>query len=394
MSASRLTAAAVLVAAVAAVAATPSAPACGGYGQLPAAKPAPASPKPVDLVICLDVSGSMGGLIDSARIKLWDVVNELAKVKPTPTLRVGLYSYGGGGAGYTDGYIRKELDLTNDLDAVYEKLNALKISGSVEYATGVSKRAIDEQKWSDDKGALKILFVCGNENADQDPKVKYADLGEVAKGKGVIVNSIYCGSGNDGVAPGWQHLAEACGGKYTTIDMNKAKTQVVNTPFDKELNDLSGKLNTTYVMYGADGKKLAENQAAQDKNAFGAGGGAGATRAAAKAGALYRNDSWDLIDRMKNDAKFDLKTVKEEDLPDELKKLKPEERLAYLKKKEEDRAGIQKQIAELSAKRAKHIEDELKKAPKSDGEKALDEALKATIRTQAKDKGFEVPEKK
>ena len=370
--------------------------ACTAFAADDAAKkPAPTA-KAVDLVICLDVSGSMNGLLDSARLKLWDVVNELAKMKPTPTLRVAVYSYGGQGSDYPAdrGYTRKETDLTADLDAVYEKLTALKISGHVEYATGVSKRAIDEQKWSDEKGALRLVFVCGNEEANQDPAVKYADLGEAAKGKGVIVNSIYCGPDSDGVSPGWKELAAAGGGKYANIDMNKAKTQVVATPFDKELNDLSGKLNTTYVTYGKDGKKAAENQAAQDKNASAAGGGVGAARAASKGGELYRNDTWDLIDRRKNDPKFDLKSLKEEDLPEELKKLKPEEREGYLKKKEEERAKIQKDIAELSAKRAKHIEEEQKKAPKSEGEKALDEALKATIRTQAKDKGFEVPEKK
>ena len=35
-------------------------------------------------------SGSMDGLIDSAKRKLWAFVNELARVEPTPTLRVGL----------------------------------------------------------------------------------------------------------------------------------------------------------------------------------------------------------------------------------------------------------------------------------------------------------------
>ena len=32
--------------------------------------------------------------------------------------------------------------------------------------------AIVEQKWSDDKKALKLIFVCGNEPASQDPVVK------------------------------------------------------------------------------------------------------------------------------------------------------------------------------------------------------------------------------
>ncbi|MCU0703032.1 MAG: VWA domain-containing protein, partial [Fimbriiglobus sp.] len=321
------------------------------------AKPAPTT-KPVDLVICLDCSGSMNGLLDSARLKLWDVVNELAKIKPTPVLRVAVYSYGGQGADYppAGGYIRKEIDLTTDLDAVYEKLSALKTTGHVELATGVAKQAIGEQKWSDDKGALKLVFVCGNEEADQDKATTYDALGKLAKEKGVIVNSIYCGPAADGIAPGWKTLAELGGGKFANIDMNKATQLVIATPFDKELAELSGKLNTTYVAYGKEGKEKAQNQLKQDENAVKAASGAGgvanaAARAEAKGGVNYRNDSWDLLDRMKADPKFDVKSLKDDELPDELKKLKPEEREGFLKKKAEERADIQKKIADLSAKR-------------------------------------------
>src|SRR6266576_2760021 len=60
-----------------------------------AAKPAtPAVAQDVDITLCLDVSGSMQGLIGAAKSKLWDIVNELAKAKPSPKLRVALYSYG------------------------------------------------------------------------------------------------------------------------------------------------------------------------------------------------------------------------------------------------------------------------------------------------------------
>ena len=53
--------------------------------QNPAAKPAPIeAPKEIDLAICLDVSGSMSGLINSARAKLWAIVSDLALAKPTP----------------------------------------------------------------------------------------------------------------------------------------------------------------------------------------------------------------------------------------------------------------------------------------------------------------------
>ena len=70
------------------------------------ARPAPV----IDVVLCLDVSSSMQDLIDSAKVKLWDLVNELGAVKPTPRLRVGLYSYGHRDYDAKRGWARKEED--------------------------------------------------------------------------------------------------------------------------------------------------------------------------------------------------------------------------------------------------------------------------------------------
>jgi hypothetical protein len=119
------------------------------------AKPAT---RDVDLVICLDVSGSMDGLLESAKVKLWNVVNELAKMKPTPNLRVGLYTHGGVGTGYNAdrGWVKKELDLTTDLDEVYKRITPLRTSGSTEYVARVSLYAIEEQPWSKQKDALRM----------------------------------------------------------------------------------------------------------------------------------------------------------------------------------------------------------------------------------------------
>lgn len=354
----------------------------------------PVAGRPVDLVLCIDTSNSMDGLIESAKLKLWDVVNELAKVKPTPILRVGLYQYGNDNIAADTGWVRKEVDLTTDLDEVYAKLNGLKTRGGTEFVARVTKTALNDLAWSADGKALKLVFVCGNEPVDQDKQVALKDVAELAKGKGVIVNTIYCGPANNAEAAGWKDFAILCGGRYGNIDQNKsAAQQVVATPFDKDLGELSGKLNQTYLFYGKDRAKLAENQVAQDANAAKAAPGAGASRAVTKAEGLYRNE-FDLLDKMKADPKFDLKKVADAELPDEMKKLKPEEREAFLKKKAEERAAIQKQIQELSVRRAKHIEEELKKKPKSEADKAFDEALRATLRAQAKEKGFEVPAEK
>ena len=350
--------------------------------------------QPVDIVLCLDVSSSMDGLIASAKLKLWDIVNELAKVKPTPDLRVGLYSYGHISYTAESGWVQKELDLTGDLDAVYAKLNGLTTRGGTELVARASRDAIKNQKWSEAKNALKLVFVCGNEAANQDKDVTLTDVAKLAKAQGILVNSIYCGSDGDGISTGWKDFAIDCGGKYAFINQDKARSQpVIATKFDKELNDLSGKLNTTYLFFGEAKEALKQNQVAQDANAEKAAPGAGADRAASKAGELYKNQN-DLIDRMKADGKFDVKKLKEEELPDELKKLKPEEREAQIKKKATERTELQKKIQELTVQRAKVIEEELKKLPKTDNDKALDEALRAMIREQAKSKGFKVQEKK
>jgi hypothetical protein len=371
----------------------------------PGAPPVPARAaegRPIDLVICLDISGSMDGLIASAKIQLWNVVNELARIKPTPNLRVGLYTYGATRYDPKAGWVHKDVDLTEDLDDVYKALNGLTTGGGEEYVARVTKAAMDEQKWSADKDALKIVFVCGNEPVDQDKQVRLDDVAAQARKAGVVINTVYCKWGHDHEIAGWEAFSKGCGGRHVTIDQNKAGNQVVvKTEFDDKIVKLGEELNKTYVAYGKDGKAKAENQMAQDKNAGaaapaapGAAPTAAIERSVTKAGALYRNGAWDLVDRMK-EKDFDIAKIKDEDLCDELRKVKPEERLAYLKKKAAERAELQKAIADLSARRQKKIDEELARTPKTDADKALDEAFKTTIREQAKAKGFEVaPEKK
>src|SRR5438876_7367623 len=185
-----------------------------------AAEAAKPTVKNIDVVLCLDVSNSMDGLIGSAKTKLWDIVNELAKAKPTPNLRVGLYSYGNDGYDSKIGWVRKELDLTTDLDSLYQKLTALTTNGGTEYVTRVCRDAIVQQKWNDSKDALRIIFVCGNEPASQDPLVKLKEAATLAKSKGIIVNSIYCGGADDGDARDWREYAMLCGGKFANINQD------------------------------------------------------------------------------------------------------------------------------------------------------------------------------
>ena len=361
----------------------------------PAVQAGPAAPaekaKSIDVAICLDTSNSMDGLIDSAKRKLWAIVNDLAKIEPAPTLRVALYSYGNNAYDPKKGWVRKDVDLTSDLDEVYKQLNALKTFGGEEYVARVTRDAIADLKWCEDKEALRIIFVCGNEPVDQDKEVSLESVASTAKSKNILINTIYAGPADHSETAGWKNYALLAGGRYANIDQDRnGKQSVIKTPFDEELQKLATKINETYCWYGAKGAAACENQKAQDENAAKNSKEATLDRGVTKAGRLYKNAEADLIDRMQSEKDFDLKKIKEEDLPEELKKLKPEEREPYLKKKAADRAEIQKKIANLGGQRAKFLEEERKKEPKSAADKAFDEALRSILKEQTTAKGMKI----
>lgn len=360
--------------------------------QLSWAEP-PARPKPIDLVLCLDTSNSMDGLIDSAKRKLWDIVNDLGRAKPTPSLRVALYSYGNDTYSPSNGWVRLEVGLTTDLDKVSEKLFGLRTQGGTEYVGRVSQAALRDLDWSKEPGAFKVMFVCGNEAADQDPEVKLPSLAETAVRQNVVINTIYCGNRGHSEAAGWKLLAERAEGKFMAIEQNSAH-MVFAAPQDQRLIELSSKLNSTYVFYGKDRQEKMANQAAQDVNAASlpgaAGLSAGGGRATAKASGNYRMAESDLVDRFQADAKLDFSKLSDDELSDEFKKLNPAQRKEYVEKKLKAREELKNEINKLSKERAEFISAEQKKQNKA-GEATLDEALRSVIREQSAKKGIDIP---
>src|ERR1700683_2436184 len=52
------------------------------------------APQPeVEVVFVLDTTGSMGGLIDAAKQKIWSISNQIASGTPTPQLKIGLVAF-------------------------------------------------------------------------------------------------------------------------------------------------------------------------------------------------------------------------------------------------------------------------------------------------------------
>lgn len=334
----------------------------------------------IDIVIALDTSNSMDGLINSARQKLWDIVNDLATAKPTPILRVGVISYGNDSYS-NEGWTRVDVPLTDDLDSVHQKLMGLTTNGGTEYVGSAIKVALDGMEWRKDKKTLKMIFVAGNESADQDPKFRSLELAARSIQSDIIVNTIFCGNeGSDAVS--WRDVAQRADGQYAAIAADGGAV-VVNTPFDKRLGELSQELNSTYVAYGREGQAAVQRQKASDESAMQLGGGVAAGRAAAKSSQLYRNSNWDLVDAEAEGK--DVKDIPAAQLPPEMQKMTPAQRQAHVDKMKRRRAELQTEIQTLNKKREAYVREEMAKNGKVD---AFDVAVKKAVRTQAERKNI------
>jgi hypothetical protein len=338
----------------------------------------------VQLAILLDTSNSMDGLVDQAKSQLWRIVNQFATATGAngqkPQVEVALYQYGTPTLGWDTGFVRQLLPLTTDLDKVSEELFALTTNGGDEYCGAAIKAAVNQLQWSRGNNDYRAICIAGNEPFTQG-KVDFHESCKAAISAGIVVNTIFCGNNREGIDTHWKDGADLADGAYFSIDQNQ-KVVSITTPFDNEIAELSGKLNKTYVAYGAVGKAGSLNQAAQDSNAMSAGASVAISRAVTKASAQYSNSTWDLVDAVQA-GNVDLAKLKEGDLPAELRKMSEKERKTYVDEKLKERAAVQKKIGDLNREREAHIAAEQKKAPTGSAANTLDTAIVNAIRSQA-----------
>lgn len=354
----------------------------------PAVKPAKETTKPlVQIAILLDTSGSMEGLIEQTKSQLWKIVNEFAKAKQdgvTPEVQVALYEYGKSSLAAASGWVRQIQPLSTDLDKISEELFALRTNGGDEYCGWVIRDAVKDLAWSPEGNVYKAIFIAGNEPFTQGP-VNYADSCRAAIAKGIIVNTIHCGAEAEGINTKWKDGADLADGKYLVIDQNRAVVSI-EAPQDKELASLGVALNNTYLAYGAEGRRGAGRQVAQDAAvaSLAPASGAVAQRAVAKASVNYRNATWDLVDAAKEKS-FSITNVQADALPAEMQKMTVEERKNYVETKSKERAAMQTKIQELNKEREKYVATRMKEIA---GTNTLDAVVISAVREQSAKRNF------
>ncbi|WP_188361052.1 vWA domain-containing protein [Flavobacterium orientale] len=341
----------------------------------------------IQVALLLDTSSSMNGLIEQAKSRLWNIVNTLTTLKyegKSPEIQISLYEYGNSGLSEQSNYIRQITPLSTDLDLISEQLFALRTNGGYEYCGAVIKESVDKLTWDDHQKSMKLVYIAGNEPFNQG-SINYKEAIADALKKDIFINTIFCGNAAEGISTFWKDGADVGKGKYFNIDYN-AKVRYIVTPYDDQISQCNVRLNTTYIGYGTKGMEKKRSQEVQDANAQSISGANLAERSVSKSKAVYKNDSWDLVDKAKTDAKA-LDNLKEEELPAELKNKSKEEIKTIITQKTKERETIQKEMAELAKKRQEYIDNESKNTKTQDD---LGNAMATSIHSYAKAKGYVV----
>lgn len=347
------------------------------------AQEAPKGKAAVDVVFVIDTTSSMGGLLEAAKTKVWGIANEIAKGKPTPEIRMGLVAFRDKG----DAYVTQVTDLTKDLDKMYAQLLALRPEGGGDGPEHVISGLADagaKISWSKDPKTFKVAYLVGDAPAHED----YADapkLDSVVQDlvkKGVVVNTIQCGSGGQ-TQEQWTRIAHLGEGRYAAL-AHDGGIAAADTPFDARLTELSSKLDATTLAFGARRESTAASLAAVRGMMAMAPASAAAERASFKAGSggsAFEADS-DLLAAVEA-KRVDVAKLKDEDLPADLRGKTAEERKARLEATRKEREALKAQIARVAKER-----DAWRRKNSAAKKDAFDVKLVETLKLQAARKGI------
>jgi uncharacterized protein YegL len=350
------------------------------FSKLHTAVQPKAAPR-IEVAFVLDTTGSMAGLIEGAKHKIWSIANQLASGQPRPKVAIALVAYRDRG----DTYVTQVRDLTDDIDAVYAELQRFTADGGGDTPESVDQalhEAVTNLAWSNDSGVYRAIFLVGDAppHLDYQDDVKYADSVVRARQRGIVINTVQCGSLPE-TTPIWQQIAATGGGTFAAIQQDGGMV-ALSTPMDEELSALNRDLASTLVPYGAPAEQ-AELEAKRDRAAR-AEPAAVASRLGflSKLGGRLNAGRADLLDAIASGDKK-LADVGEADLPASLQAMPAPAREEFVKQKLEQRQQIQKKIDHLSRERDAYVVQETARRAASGKDDGFDAKVREAVRAQA-----------
>jgi len=335
-----------------------------GVVSAPAMTPCPDGPAPlawerVDVVFVLDTTGSMSGMIEGAKEKIWSIVTAIARSQPAPLLRMGLLAYRDRG----DAYVTQSLPLTGDMDVLYERLLGLEAEGGGDLPERVNealRAAVSEFDWDPGARTLRLAFLVGDAPPHRSRgggDVPYQTSVARARQRGVRIHALQCGE--DGrTEEVWREIAATAGGAYLRLPQSGG-ARTLRTPYDDLLAKHGALLDETRQPYG---DAAAIDQAvARRKRAEGIRTGSSAEALADRAAYLGtgRERAVTGVDLVVDVAagRVRLEEIPEEQLPEALRRNSPEMRPRYLEQLAAREQGLLEEINYLADARRRFAQE-------------------------------------
>lgn len=311
-----------------------------------------------EVAFVLDSTGSMGGLIEGAKQKIWSIANAIISRSPTPEVRIGLVSYRDRDG---DEYVTRRFDLTDDIDAVFANLQSFRADGGGDDLESVNQalhEAVTRMSWSKDPDVLKVVFLVGDYGPHMDYRddVKYPDTCREAVKRLIVINTVQCGDVAE-TTPVWRDIARRSEGSYVALAQD-GNMQAMTTPYDEEMAKVSAGISGTLIAYG----KLEFQAEVREKaaKAEAAPASVAADRAVYNlaSGGKAVQGAGDLVADLEAGT-VDLAKIAKDDLPPEMQRMSLAEQRVYVQARQEERDALNARLEKLSRQRAEWIEAEL-----------------------------------
>jgi Mg-chelatase subunit ChlD len=343
----------------------------------------------IDVVFVLDTTGSMSGLIHAAKEKIWAIANTIAKAEGSPAIRIGLVGYRDRG----DQYVTIQTPLSIDLDSVYTKLMEYRADGGKDTPESVNEglhRAVETMDWESGEDVYRVVFLVGDAppHMDYDDDIKYAESCRLALKKKIFINTIQCGAIQE-TTPIWKEIAELASGRYASIPQSGGVV-LPESPFDKEIAELSVQMDATRVFYGNFLQKSEQTQRSANAGIIYADASLQsiAQRAAfntCPSGMANFCGGQELVSDV-TEGRVKIEDLQKTLLPDNIRELSLEKLKSHIYEKLGERNRHQSQIIKLTEKRQSWLAEELAKTGKERPE--IDRIIFETIQLQASKSGI------
>ncbi|PPQ45107.1 vWA domain-containing protein [Rhodopseudomonas palustris] len=341
----------------------------------------------VEVAFVLDTTGSMSGLIEGAKRKIWSIATAILDDNPDADIRMGLVAYRDIG----DDYVVRSVDLTTDIQDLYGQLLQLQARGGGDWPESVNEAldtAINKLHWRQGGDTRRIVFLVGDAppHMDYAQDTKYPETLAVARQKDIIVNAVQAGDARD-TARVWHEIADGGRGRYIPIPQDGGQIVVIQTPYDDDIIILQKQINGTVIPYGPAPMQRRTEEKTGQLAKVAASAPASASDMASYINKRARSSSeavtggGDLVSDVQA-GRQKLDQVKEEDLPPELRALPAEQRAAKLDAQMTARKALNDKLAALVRQRDAYLLAQRDKQPKQAS--SFDREVEATLKAQLK----------